>query len=210
MDADVPQLDGYRFVYVLPLSPSRVLVEDTYFSDSSKLDGEALRRRGLAYAAAHGLHPARVIREERGVLPLPSRLAAAPGDERPIVAGYQGGWFHPTTGYSLPAAVRLAEVIARLDVAQPESDANRAALRALARAHRAQARFFTRLNRMLFGWFAPDDRWQVLARFYALPDDVIGRFYAMTTTRADRARIVCGRPPRGLSLRRAMAHGWST
>ena len=33
MDATVPQEDGFRFVYALPLDPDRVLVEDTYFSD---------------------------------------------------------------------------------------------------------------------------------------------------------------------------------
>ena len=32
MDATVPQIDGYRFVYVLPFSPRRVLVEDTMYS----------------------------------------------------------------------------------------------------------------------------------------------------------------------------------
>src|SRR5687768_15336899 len=33
MDARVPQTDGFRFFYVLPLAAERVLVEDTYFSE---------------------------------------------------------------------------------------------------------------------------------------------------------------------------------
>ena len=71
MDATVPQDDGFRFVYVLPLAEDRVLVEDTCFSDTDILDREALRARALAYAREKGLGPFEVVREEEGVLPLP-------------------------------------------------------------------------------------------------------------------------------------------
>ncbi|MFA5583397.1 MAG: lycopene cyclase family protein, partial [Bacteriovoracaceae bacterium] len=37
-DARVEQIDGYRFVYVLPWSEDEVLVEDTYYSNSSELN----------------------------------------------------------------------------------------------------------------------------------------------------------------------------
>src|SRR5450432_2591000 len=59
MDATVDQHDGFRFVYTLPLSPQRVLVEDTYFSDRPELDAELLRTRALAYARQLGLAVAR-------------------------------------------------------------------------------------------------------------------------------------------------------
>jgi lycopene beta-cyclase len=57
---------------------------------------------------------------------------------------------------------------------------------------------------MLFGAFLPEARWNALQRFYRLPPDTIRRFYALETTRGDRLRIVCGRPPRGISLRVAI------
>ena len=38
MDATVPQVDGYRFVYTLPFAATRLLVEDTYYSDTPELD----------------------------------------------------------------------------------------------------------------------------------------------------------------------------
>jgi lycopene beta-cyclase len=203
MDATVPQLDGYRFVYVLPLAPTRALVEDTYFSDSPALDRGALRERALAYARAAGMEPTQVVREEAGVLPMPWRTTGAPRPERsPLVAGYQGGWFHPATGYSLPVAVRLAELVGRL----PAASLFGRELAALAERVRRQAQFFCQLNRLLFRWFAPGERWQVLARFYQLPEPTIRRFYALDLSALDRARILVGRPPRGLSLRARLAH----
>ena len=57
---------------------------------------------------------------------------------------------------------------------------------------------------MLFGAFRPEDRYHVLERFYGLPVATIRRFYALTLTRADRVRILCGRPPRGFSWRQAL------
>jgi lycopene beta-cyclase len=119
--------------------------------------------------------------------------------------GYGGGWFHPTTGYSFPMAARFAGVVAR---EKPEH--LRLALRSLARSHGRQLRFATLLNRLLFGAFVPEDRRNVLERFYQLPEASIRRFYALTTSAGDRARIVCGRPPRGFSLRVALTRGAHT
>ena len=207
MDAAVEQADGFRFFYVLPVSATQLLVEDTYFSDSSALDRTAVRDGILAYCARRGFEPARIIREEHGVLPLPARSAARPQCTSPLAAGYMGGWFHPTTGYSFPAAIRLAALVAALDPYDLGDPHACRTFDTLVREHHVQTRFATALNRMLFGCFAPGDRRHVLERFYRLPEASIHRFYAMTTTRADRARILCGRPPRGFSPARALARG---
>ena len=190
MDATVEQRDGYRFLYVLPLAPDRLLVEDTYFSDTPVLDVARIRGELAAYAP-----DARVVREEVGVLPMPWQHTS-PSAQAPLIAGYAGGWFHPATGYSFPIAVRLAELVASLApdaLFGPE-------LAALARDVARQQRFARRLNKLLFRWFAPADRYRVLERFYRLPEDRIRRFYALQMTALDRARILLGRPPRGMSL----------
>lgn len=200
MDATVPQLDGFRFFYVLPLAADRLLVEDTRFADHAHLEVAALRAEIASYAERHGWGGATVVREEHGVLPLPWVLEPAP-PTAPLAAGYQGGWFHPVTGYSLPIAARLAAFVA----ARPADALFGAALDAHARAHRRQLGFARRLNRMLFRWFAPEQRYRVLERFYRLPEPVIRRFYALELTTLDRARILVGRPPRGLSWRAVFA-----
>jgi len=120
----------------------------------------------------------------------------------PLRAGFAGGWFHPATGYSFPVAVRLATLVASL----PAERAIGPELLALARRHRAQARFAHLLNWMMFRAYPPGERWHVLERFYRdMPEDTILRFYSLETTWRDRARILSGRPPRGFSLRRALS-----
>lgn len=192
MDARVEQRDGFRFIYLLPLAADRVLVEDTRFSTAPALDAAAVEADALDWARSAGLG-GEVVRRESGVLPLPLERLPWPGSGSPLRAGYGGGFFHPVTGYSLPLAVRLA-----LRIAAGDLDA-----RWLAQV-RAQQRFGLLLNRLLYRATPEDERWRVLSRFYALPAAAIRRFYALETTRADRARILCGRPPRGVSLRRAL------
>lgn len=202
MDARVDQTDGYRFVYVLPLSRDRVLVEDTVFSDDPALDRDLFRARALAYAARTGLISGAAVidREEEGVLAMP--LALEPQRVGlPLRTGYGGGWFHPTTGYSFPCAVRLALHVAKT----PVHDLAGRDLVALRREHDAQQRYALLLNRLLFAAAEPALRFTIFERFYRLPAPVVRRFYALATTPFDRARILVGRPPRGVSIGKAVS-----
>lgn len=197
MDATVPQLDGYRFVYTLPFGPRRVLIEDTYYSDGAELAPAALRDRLRGYAAAQGLQVVRELREEAGVLPiaLGGDIEALWDEGEPGVprVGLRAALFHPTTGYSFPDAVRTAELVASL------SDLSAPALYAALRHHststwRARG-FYRMLNKMLFIAADPDQRYKVLQRFYGLDAALIGRFYADRSTFADKVRILSGKPP---------------
>ncbi len=197
MDATVPQLDGYRFVYVLPFAPDRLLIEDTRYSDGPALDVEELTRACLAYALERDWPVEAVERTETGVLPVAlggdiEAFWREQADGAPRV-GMRAALFHPTTGYSLPDAARVAEAIAGAP------SLTSAAVDALVRARSTSAwrerRYFRLLNRMMFLAGAPEQRWRVLARFYRLGRPLIERFYGARLTLADKARILAGEPP---------------
>lgn len=191
MDATVEQTDGFHFVYTLPLAPNRVLVEDTYFSDTPDLDRGTTRTQVERYLGER-VGGWRVIREESGVLPMPWQPEPRRNGPGPLVGGYAGGWFHPATGYSFPVALRFALAVASV----PPEGAARAAAE-LARRLRFRWRFARFLNLLLFRLVPPDSRWQVFARLYrTLPPGVLARFYALDFSAADAARMVVGRPPR--------------
>jgi lycopene beta-cyclase len=201
MDAAVDQADGYRFVYCLPFSPTELFVEDTYYTDGSELDHDALRDRIGDYAAAKGWQIAERSREECGQLPV---LKGGdfetfwPVGEPVARAGARGGFFHPLTSYSLPDAVRFASWLASL----PHFHNLAAAARARALKHWRRGWYDRLLSRMLFDAADPPERYRVLQRFYRLPAPLIARFYAGQSTLADRVRILAGRPP--VSIWRAM------
>ncbi|MDO6409433.1 lycopene beta-cyclase CrtY [Pantoea phytobeneficialis] len=196
MDATVPQQQGYRFVYTLPLSADRVLIEDTHYIDTPLLDDSETRKHIADYAQQQGWRLSLLMREERGALPitLSGDIDAFWQQQRgQPCSGLRAGLFHATTGYSLPTALRLAELI----VAMLPCDASTLSqhIEAFARRHWREQRFFRLLNRMLFLAARPEQRWRVMQRFYQLDADLIARFYAGQLTLTDKARILCGKPP---------------
>ncbi len=196
MDATVSQQDGYRFVYLLPFSSDRLLIEDTCYSDGAALSEQAFNDRIDAYIRQHGWHVDSLLREERGVLPI---LLAGdfdtfwPPDECVARAGLNAGLFHPLTGYSLPMAVDLADAIT--DVWPLDGPTMAAMTREHTRVFWSQTGFFRLLNRMLFRAGAPDQRYRVLERFYRLSTPLITNFYAAQLTLGQKCRILTGKPP---------------
>ncbi len=202
MDATVEQIDGFRFVYCLPLDAETIFIEDTYYSDTPELDVPAVRERIIAYAAAKGWRTNGGGREEAGVLPVViggdfEAYWASTGTDT-AKAGLRSGMFHATTGYSLPNAVRMAVAFAD----NPEIDTH-----ATARAHWRAGSFYRLLDTMLFGAADPTARYKVLERFYTLSPGLIRRFYAGKSTLLDKARILSGKPP--VPISRAIQAIWA-
>jgi len=197
MDATVDQGEGYRFLYVLPWDARTLLIEDTRYTDGADLDRDDLREAIGAYARSQGWTVEAVIGEEEGVLPV-----ALDGDIEAhwrrtprgvALSGLRAVLFHPTTGYSLPDAVALADAVCDL----PSVDA--ASIEQLVRERSIRVwqerAFFRLLNRMLFRAGLPGERYRVLERFYGLSEPLIRRFYAARLTKFDKVRILTGKPP---------------
>jgi lycopene beta-cyclase len=194
MDVRADQAAGFEFLYELPLGPDRVLLEYTRFHDEPACDPSRAAEMISTRLAEVGVGSAALIRTEQGCLPMP--YAAEPRREGPSLAGgYAGGWYHAATGYSMPLAIRFAELVAR---ARPDRVAVEvAAAAAEDRLRRGFSRF---LNRLLFCLVRPENRWKIFQRFYrVLPEARISRFYAHRFTFTDAARIIIGRPPAGLA-----------
>lgn len=196
MDATVPQLGDYRFLYTLPIGPREVLVEDTRYSNSPHVDSAADVEAIVDYAAGQGWTAVETVREERGSLPITlggdidAFWADGPGVAR---IGLRGALFHATTGYSFAEAVRTAGCIAETDVLT--TAAVRTLVENRSRAHWSAQAYWRFLNRMLFLAAEPERRWLVMQRFYGLGQPLIERFYAGRSTPADKLRILTGRPP---------------
>ncbi len=186
MDATVEQLDGFRFIYVLPWDSRRVLVEDTTYSDTATLALDQVRSRLREWTQARGWKIASVLREESAALPIPLG-GSVPQPGRPVL-GVAAGLFHATTGYSLPFAATVAETIC----AQRALDAGALTqlLNRLALAHWKSQSFFRLLNRMLFRGGAPAERVKIFSSFYGHDEALIARFYAGRLTSSDKVRAL--------------------
>jgi lycopene beta-cyclase len=200
MDASVDQIDGYRFIYVLPLSESDLLIEDTYYSQSPGLDPQNARDRIAEYARNQRWKFLTVRREEQGCLPIPTTTARVtrhanfhPNDCYTGTIGMAAGLFHPVTGYSFPWAVRVAEALSRIPEIRGQLFAQ--AIEQLNREFSQTESFYLMLNRLMFYGADTQNRHKIFERFYQLPLGTIQRFYAGRTTFYDRVRLLSGKPP---------------
>ena len=203
MDATVEQLGGYRFVYCLPFTDTEILVEDTYYTDGFELSENELAARVDDYINAKGWGEHELLRQEKGVLPITLAVDASygenvtEGENKPVQLGMTGGYYHAVTGYSLPEAVKSAAIVSDM-IAKHRPDYAEAILHEMIyhkRDHYREERFMRLLNRMLFRASKPENRYQVLERFYGLNEGLIARFYRNCLSKKDKLRILIGKPP---------------
>lgn len=190
MDASVEQIDGFRFFYLLPYGSRRLLIEDTRYSTNGDLDEQELRRELRAELKRRGWELEAIIREERGILPIPTE---SPKIEHRLRVIELGHLFHDTTGYSLPFAVRLIHEIAELPVIDEASV--RQLVSEFRHRYEGNRRFFRLLNKLLFKAARADEGYRMLAHFYRRPESLVRKFYAAQMSFSDKCRFFVGRPP---------------
>jgi lycopene beta-cyclase len=103
--------EGLGFVYVLPLTPTRALVEWTRFSPVPLAESVVVAERD-AELAALGLAQATVVREEGGILPMGRVDAPAAEIEGVALAGNAGGALRDASGYAFLRIQRWARACA--------------------------------------------------------------------------------------------------
>ena len=187
-DFRTPQPSGARFIYVLPVTDRRALVEHTTFiagpPDPTIGPANEAIRGYLADVLAAG--PYRVLRTERGVLPLRTRTAER-ARGRVLTIGAAGGLIKASTGYGFDRIQRDSAAITRslvrhdhpFDVPAPR------------RRHRF-------LDAVLLDVLAREPGQLPLAfgRLFArMPAESVLKFLAEDTTLAEEFRLVTALPP---------------
>lgn len=195
MDARIPQIDGFRFMYVLPLSETKLLIEDTRYSDSSALDQFRLKELIHEYARNQNWKIKHIVREEMGSLPIPLTETKRIFNGNIISLHHI---FHDTTGYSLPDAVRILSALAESDLSE-ESINN--FLSDDSRKKSGQRKFFTLLNRLMFKAATEQERYRPLEFFYRSSHRQISRFYSGDMNVFDKVIFFAGKPP--VSIKKA-------
>ena len=124
-------------LHTCPIPKTKSSSKTPIYSDTPGINMDVLRSRCLAYAREQGWEIAEVCHVEKGVLPIVlsgSADAFLSGNVLGVPAiGLRGGFFHHTTSYSLPFAVRCADAISAIDPLT--SEALSAATQSWAREH---------------------------------------------------------------------------
>lgn len=189
MEARVPQIDGFRFIYLLPYDERTLLIEDTRYSSGPELDSKEMKKLILNFTEVKGWEIDEMIREEVGVLPIPFTIPAPKALGNVIDFS---GIFHDTTGYSLPDAVKLIDKITTSDFSQEELLEKVETYRFQRTSNRS---FFCFLNNMMFFASEDQERYKTLEFFYRGRKQLIEKFYAGEMSSWDKITFFIGKPP---------------
>lgn len=191
-DVTIPQIDGYRFFYLLPFSEDTLLIEDTYYSNHSILKNERIELEIEKYAKEKGWEIEQILRKEKGCLPLTMYL-----DKSLKATGSSIGaaslYFNPVTGYTFPQTIQCIDAL--LERASLSQESIVRILSEVRKSNFRNEKYFRLLNRMMFLAAEPTQRYIILERFYQLKEDLIARFYSGNITLFDQMRILMGKPP---------------
>ncbi len=193
MDFRLPQPDAtLRFLYVLPESPTRALVEDTTFAAGGPAATD--RRAVLEGWLGERTGAWTVHHEERGIVTMTDAALDFRPAPRTWAVGTAGGAVRPSSGYAFTRTLRQCRAVARAAVADaPAADAparRPGAARAGTRRSTAMDAIFLRT--------LVEDPHAFPARFRALAQAVgplvFARFMDDEATVADQARVIAGLP----------------
>jgi lycopene beta-cyclase len=99
-DFRTPQLNSMRFIYILPFSENRALVEYTLFSTDLLADGEYKKGLRDYLADVLKLTEYRILEEENGIIPMTDQPFPRRTGQRIMNIGTKGGRVKPSTGYA--------------------------------------------------------------------------------------------------------------
>jgi lycopene beta-cyclase len=213
MDARVPQMDGFRYFSIIPLDDLNLIVQECYLSSNPDLNLQRIKRSIFAYGERNGWSMQSLsqplVHKEQAAVPLPlqtfpadhilhdAEKIAIEGEDfvnrNPIQVSAAQGWYHSCSGQAVSDAVRVAEFIASRS--RLRTGPVRAELRHFRKDWVENQRFYRTFNRLVFQAVEPSLRHVAFDRLMGLKEDVIGRFQAGLSTKADAAKVLGIKPP---------------
>jgi lycopene beta-cyclase len=192
MDFGVPQEGGIHFLYVLPFSAHRALVESTWFGGSPRSESAYASEIADYLGERYGLSDWEVCWRERGVIPMTTAPPAAWSGGRVYPIGTRAGLAKPSTGYAFLAIQQFSRELA-----------GRLGRRGRPRPPAARPWRSTALDRIFLTHLArhperaPD---LFVSLFERVPIDALVRFLTDTGGPADDLRVMRALPALPLTL----------
>ena len=108
MDFDIPESGETRFMYVLPFSSKRALLEDTFFSATVK-SKETYETAIKNYLKKIDAGTYRIVEKEQGSIPMTAYPFHQHNTSSLLHIGTAGGWTKASTGYTFQNTLEQTE-----------------------------------------------------------------------------------------------------
>lgn len=110
MDFSVDQNDEIRFMYILPFSKNKALIEYTLFSSDIISDDE-YEKEIKAYLKKRNILNYSIFEKEKGMIPMTCYPFFENNTDTYFQIGTAGGWSKPSTGYTIKNSIEKIDII---------------------------------------------------------------------------------------------------
>ncbi len=110
MDFSVDQKDEIRFMYILPFSKNKALIEYTLFSSDIISDDE-YEKEIKAYLKKRNILNYSIFEKEKGMIPMTCYPFFENNTDTYFQIGTAGGWSKPSTGYTIKNSIEKIDII---------------------------------------------------------------------------------------------------
>ncbi|MFI4819042.1 MAG: lycopene beta-cyclase CrtY [Enterobacterales bacterium] len=117
MDSTISQKYGYRFLYILPISPYSFIIEDTIYLNSKNLNIKINNNNIFKYIVKNKFNLNKILREEKGKIPiyLYDNFNIFIKNIKIPCSGLRAGLLNNTTGYSFKYSIFLSNKISKIN-----------------------------------------------------------------------------------------------
>jgi lycopene beta-cyclase len=110
MDFSVDQKDEIRFMYILPFSKNKALIEYTLFSGDIISDDE-YEKEIKTYLKKKNILNYSIVEKEKGMIPMSCYPFFENNTDTYFQIGTAGGWSKPSTGYTIKNSIEKIDII---------------------------------------------------------------------------------------------------
>ena len=110
MDFSVDQKDEIRFMYILPFSKNKALIEYTLFSGEIINDDE-YEKAIKTYLKKKNILNYSIVEKEKGMIPMTCYPFFENNTDTYFQIGTAGGWSKPSTGYTIKNSIEKIDII---------------------------------------------------------------------------------------------------
>ena len=110
MDFSVDQKDEIRFMYILPFSKNKALIEYTLFSSDIISDDE-YEKEIKTYLKKKNILNYSIVEKEKGMIPMTCYPFFENNTDTYFQIGTAGGWSKPSTGYTIKNSIEKIDII---------------------------------------------------------------------------------------------------
>lgn len=187
MDAQVPQIDGARYLTILPLTETSLFVRDNYISKHAILKTERIEAEIKTFVEKHHGKILNIIRRESGIIPLGQLHPSTHPSAFPQI-GAEALSINPLGGAALTGLFHQIESVTNTSSLSPRTI--KKALSSSAKEHLKARHLDLFLHQLLQAEPDPSRRFLIYSSLYQLPTPLLERVLSGKTSYKDRLVIL--------------------